>query len=213
MLFRSVDGLQNSEVDVNGAFGISLRASNGFIGDSGYLEIVSGTNSPVFAQAKGVVALSTTVGDLRIDSITSQTAGVNLISAGSIIDHNNSAAADIVTATGVWLTATNGGSIGDIDNLEIETSDGAPVNATAPGNVRLRELTNDMAVQWVQSSQGMVYLQSARSIVDALNTDAVDVFAGGSVELAAGTGSIGDIGAIEVDTGATGLLKIGRAHV
>lgn len=154
---------------------INLTASAGAIGSAAApvrIELVN--DGAVTASGRDGVALTTSRGDLLIDSVMAAQGDVNLSADGHI---RTTGAGTTVTGENVSLVSLNGGIHGLMDSLalQVETlgNDGA-LSARAVGDIRLQEATGDMRLRQVTSVTGDVYLGTPGRLLDANSVEQVD---------------------------------------
>jgi hypothetical protein len=194
-----------------------LESGDGAIGSQAkpFLTDLFGT---LTARAEGVVYVSEhnaagTAGNMAIEGVQSDTAGVFLVADGSIVDALNS---DFPKITGTTITLTAGGGIGENgDMLETELPSAGTLLATAVNDIFIHEYTGDLNVDHVASTSGSVTLRAAVSILDADTNDGsglagkpdVDI-EGVSITLIADVGAIGiPTNDVDIHVAATGVLN------
>jgi hypothetical protein len=189
---------------------LTLDATGGAIGaSSAPIRIDSNLFS---AHAASGIAAQEVNGNLNIVQVQSTAGQVQLTAAGSILDANSGADADI-SAPDVVLTAING-SIGTLANpLEIDVS-GASLYATAQGDIAVTDTLGSMGVGQVTSSAGSIVL----AVVDHDNSVAEDLVLGATSAIRALAGTIsldaGDDITAQADSviQAAGLVRMRADH-
>ena len=186
---------------------VTLTANNGAIGSStNRLEIDSSSpaDGVVTATAQNDIYITETAGDLRVNTITTNTFGSLaslLADAGSIVDANNNDLFNVST----WKVILNAplGAIGEVANpFEIDSSNSFDVTAFARDSIVVTETDGNLVVNEVRSEIGDAILRAANgSILDHANDNVTDVTTlSGSVSLTA-TGTIGtSANPLEVET-------------
>jgi Ca2+-binding RTX toxin-like protein len=212
----------NSNID---AKNVVLNAEDGTIGTSNpnpfEIDSSNATAGTVTAEASGEIYLVETFGNMRVNTIVSESNDVTLIADGSILDANNDFALDIpgltlaffniagLTPTDLNISGVNinlmaqTGSIGtDTDAVEIDSSnpDKGWLNATAHNDIYLTEVAGELNVGLVSSAHGDVGLNvrdSATTGEDLLMDLNAEITAPeGSVFLNAGDNAIFDAGSL-----------------
>jgi filamentous hemagglutinin family protein len=154
---------------------IVLTSAAGAIGTAAVpvrVELVNGGN--LTASGRDGVAVSTTRGDLLINSVTATQGDVHLTADGDI---RTSVAGTAVTGQNVSLVSINGGIHGLMDTLalQVETlGTTGSLSASAGGDIRLQEATGDLRVKQVASVAGDVYLATPGRLLDANTVEQVD---------------------------------------
>ncbi|MCI0363313.1 MAG: hypothetical protein L0219_05485, partial [Phycisphaerales bacterium] len=159
------------------------------------VHVTGGTNllgsGRVDATSNGDIALTETIGDMRIGLVTSTAGNVSLTAAGSVVDADSDPGADI-DAFSIFLAALTG-SIGSLVNeLEINTSPlaGALLTATAVAAIVIRETQDDLKINHVATTAGPIRLtvsEAAASGENLLVGPGKDISAiGGTVTLLVG---------------------------
>jgi hypothetical protein len=154
---------------------IVLNSAAGAIGTAAApvrVELVNGGD--LTANGRDGVAVSTTRGDLLINSVTATQGDVHLTADGDI---RTSVAGTAVTGQNVSLVSINGGIRGLMDTLalQVETlGTTGSLSASAGGDIRLQEATGDLRVKQVASVAGDVYLATPGRLLDANTVEQVD---------------------------------------
>lgn len=154
---------------------IDLNSVAGAIGTAAApvrIELVNGGD--LTASGRDGVAVSTTRGDLLINSVTATQGDVHLTADGDI---RSAAAGTAVTGQNVSLVSINGGIHGLMDTLalQVETlGTTGSLSASAGDHIRLQEATGDMRVRQVASVTGDVHLVAPGRLLDANTTEQVD---------------------------------------
>jgi filamentous hemagglutinin family protein len=154
---------------------INLTAPAGAVGMAAApvrLELVNGGS--LTASGRDGVALTTTRGDLLINSVTASQGDVNLTADGHI---SSTATGTAVRGQNVSLVSLNGGIHGLMDNLalQVETlGNDSVLSAHAVGDIRLQEATGDMRMRQIASVTGDVHLTTPGRLLDANTVEQVD---------------------------------------
>ena len=188
--------LDNDNTDSANVIGrsITLTSLTGSIGmEDNFLDINSAVNATgkVDAQAAESIYISEAAGNLSVGVIVSDNGDVHLISAGSILDNDNTDLANVIGRSIILASLT--GSIGTEDNfLDINSAVSATgaVDAQAAESIYISEVEGNLSVGVIVSDNGDVHLISSGSILDNDNDDQANVI-GRSVILDSHTGSIG----------------------
>ncbi|MBD2198648.1 MULTISPECIES: DUF4347 domain-containing protein [Calothrix] len=182
-----IDALDDDNSEIN-AVSIKLTAGGAIASAANPFDIDSSNATPgtVTATANGGVYLIETDGDLRVDSIKSQTADVTLLAKnGSILDANGDAVN--IEGVNINLTAT-AGSIGEVTNdLEIDSAkptDGK-LKATATNNIYITEIVSGLNINSVDAAQGDV-----RLTVKETAATGEDLLLDGTAQVTAANGSV-----------------------
>ncbi|MCA9179263.1 MAG: hypothetical protein KDB14_32615, partial [Planctomycetales bacterium] len=140
---------------------LNLSAPAGTIGSSSKtidrLSVSSVTSTTLQAAAASDIFLRQSVGDVQVQSLQSNTGGVDLFAVGAIVDGSGeNATADIVGNT-IFLTSVNS-SIGAADNpLELDVSSSASaLTAFAKTGVYLTEISGAVNIGQLNASNGNI---------------------------------------------------------
>ncbi|WP_193789043.1 hypothetical protein, partial [Zavarzinella formosa] len=125
---------------------------------TGELNVDAGVSTPVDLSI-------TATGDLPVGSVISRRGNVRLTAGGAIITKRPGGATDLI---GNNLTLVAGTTIGAASPLAIVSSFTAPgvVNASAAGDINLRQVTGNLSLNQVKSATGNISLQSAGRLID-----------------------------------------------
>ena len=204
-----VNNTDDGSANISGA-GLILEAGDGYIGTAAaLLQVEMPEGAVLTARAMDDIFLSSTLGDLAIDTLYSEKGSASLeAEAGSILDGIDNDLWNIQVVGGLYLTAS--GNIGSADNaLDVDLDVMGVYNATAGGDIFLAETSGDMRVGRIVAG-GYAGLTAAVSILDAGgeanglagNPDA-DVIAN-SITLVALLGSLGASGDdLDINSAAT----------
>ena len=195
--------------DVAGA-SIHLESQRGGIGSAGVPVVIDsalqGTGA-VTVRAHGDVHLEEAQGDLRLESLVSETGDAFVAAAGAIL--RAQAAGANVLARNLTFTALGGGIGTAGEALLIDSASSAPgtVRATALGSIILTEVAGDLDAGRIESQAGDVVLVvdgSLRRASDSGAPESANV-SGTNLVLTALNGTVGAVGeALVVDSSAAG---------